>query len=162
MVLQLTDSRSLRTSPRPEALDYELIAQSVWIVGRFFAAYIQWAFLMPRPTLLMLYIGTIVFSVLYMNTSGLTAVIMGFMLLFFEGGILPINFGIALRGTGHHAKTAACLLETAISGAAFFPFARYAAQLAHGEPYSYCVVVAIFSAGTIFPLYLNLFSVAKK
>jgi hypothetical protein len=81
---------------------------------------------------------------------------------FFEGGILPINFGIALRGTGNHAKTVACLLETAIGGAAIFSFARYAAQVARGEPYSYSVVVVVFSAGTIFPLYLNLFSVAKK
>jgi hypothetical protein len=38
---------------------------------------------MPSQTLLMLYIGTIIFSVLCMNTSGLTAVVMGFMLFFF-------------------------------------------------------------------------------
>lgn len=97
-----------------------------------------------------------------MNTTGLTAVIMGLMLLFFEGGMLPIIFGIALRGTGHHVKTAACLLETAISGTVIFPFVKHAAQSAHGEPYSFAVIVAVFSAGTIFPLYLNLFSVAKK
>lgn len=97
-----------------------------------------------------------------MNTTGMTAVMMGVLVLFFEGGMLPIIFGIALRGTGHHVKTATCLLETAISGAAFFPSAKYAAVLAHAEPYSFCVVVAVFSAGSIFPIYLNLFSVTKK
>lgn len=65
----------------------------------------------------------IVFSVLCMNTTGLTAVMIGLMVLFFEGGMLPIIFVISLRGTGHHVKTATCLLETAISGAAF-PFAN--------------------------------------
>uniref|UniRef100_A0A093VFJ4 L-fucose-proton symporter n=1 Tax=Talaromyces marneffei PM1 TaxID=1077442 RepID=A0A093VFJ4_TALMA len=155
-------SRSVHTSDRPSPLDFVLIAQSVWTVGHFFAAYIQWVFLKPRQTLLILYLGCIVFSALCMRTSGLTAVITGLMLFFLEGGILPIIFGIALRRTGHHIKTAACLLETAFSSAAFFPFARYAAELAHGQSYSYCVIVAVFCAGTIFPLYLNFFSVVKR
>lgn len=53
-----------------------------------------------------------------MNTTGLTAFMMDFMLLIFEGDIQPIIF--ALRRTGRQVKTAGCLLETAISGTGFY------------------------------------------
>lgn len=100
----------------------------------------------------------LVFPVVCMNITGLTAVMMGFMLLIFEVYIQPIISRIAFHRTGRHVKTAGCLLETAMSGPVYlliyFSFEKYAAQSTHGEPYSFAI--AVFSAGTIFRLYFVL------
>ncbi|PWY86248.1 MFS general substrate transporter, partial [Aspergillus heteromorphus CBS 117.55] len=137
------------------------VAHTVFAVGRFLAALLQW-FLKPRWILMLSYVGMIVFSVLCMKTTGRPAEAMAQMVYLFESGAFSIIFAIALRGTGRHTKTAAVLLTVAISGGAFFPFAQYAAQLAGGVRHSYCVLVALFGAGAIFPVYLNLVPAAKK
>ncbi|GES62651.1 MFS transporter [Aspergillus terreus] len=144
-----------------EPFDYLTIAHSVFAVGRFLAAFLQW-FLKPRWILLVSYAGMIVFSILCMKTSGASAAAMALMVYLFESGTFSIIFAISLRGMGQHTKTAASLLATAISGGAFFPFAQYAAQLAGGVSFSYSVLVALYCAGAIFPLYLNLVPAAKK
>jgi hypothetical protein len=121
----------------------------------------QW-FLKPRWVLMLSYIGMIVFAVLCMKTTGSTAVAMSLMVYLFESGAFSTIFALSLRGTARHTKTAASLLATAISGGVYFPFAQYAAQLAGGVSYSYSVLVALFCAGAIFPLYLNFVPAAKK
>lgn len=148
-----------RTSLTP--FDFLTIGRSVFAVGRFIAAFMQW-FLKPRWILLVSYIGMIVFSVLCMKTTGSAAIVMAMMVYLFESGAYSIIFAISLRGTAQHTKTAAALLTVAVSGGTFFPFAEYAAYLSHGTPYSYCVLVAVFSAGAIFPLYLNFVPAVKK
>lgn len=97
-----------------------------------------------------------------MKTTGVAAVAMGLMVYLFESGAFSIIFAISLRGAGQHTKTAATLLTMAISGGACFPFAQYAASLAGGMSFSYSVLVAVFCAGAIFPIYLNLVPAAKK
>ncbi|OGM44356.1 MFS transporter [Aspergillus bombycis] len=146
---------------RLSSFDYLTIAHSIFAVGRFLAAFLQW-FLKPRWILLISYIGMIVFSVLCMKTTGIAAVTMALMVYLFESGAFSIIFAISLRGAGQHTKTAATLLTTAISGGACFPFAQYAASLAGGMSFSYSVLVAVFCAGAIFPVYLNLVPAAKK
>lgn len=137
------------------------IGHAVFAVGRFLAAFLQW-FLKPRWILLLSYVGMIVFAILCMKTTGSAAVAMGLMVYLFESGAFSIIFAIALRGTAQHTKTAASLLTMAISGGACFPFAQYAAEVAGGVSFSYSVLVAMFCAGAIFPLYLNLVPAAKK
>ncbi|KAE8145494.1 major facilitator superfamily domain-containing protein [Aspergillus avenaceus] len=146
---------------RLSSFDYLTIAHAIFAVGRFLAAFLQ-LFLKPRWILLLSYIGMIVFSVLCMKTSGIAAVAMALMVYLFESGAFSIIFAISLRGTGQHTKTAASLLTTAISGGSCLPFAQYAAQLAHGTSSSYSVLVALFCAGAIFPIYLNIVPAAKK
>lgn len=141
---------------------FSSIGTAAFIGGRLLAAFVIWLFLKPRWTLLISYVGMIVFSVLRMNTKGMAATAMGAVLWALEGAAFPIIYGIALRGTGRHTKTASAFLAAAISGGLFFPFIKYAVQLSRGEPYSYCVVVAVFCAGAIFPLYLNLLPKARK
>ncbi|KAE8323319.1 major facilitator superfamily domain-containing protein [Aspergillus sergii] len=148
-------------SSRLSSFDYLTIAHSIFAVGRFLAAFLQW-FLKPRWILLISYIGMIVFSILCMKTTGVAAVAMGLMVYLFESGAFSIIFAISLRGAGQHTKTAATLLTTAISGGSCFPFAQYAASLAGGISFSYSVLVAVFCAGAIFPIYLNLVPAAKK
>ncbi|KXG52254.1 Major facilitator superfamily domain, general substrate transporter [Penicillium griseofulvum] len=147
------------SSLRP--FDFLTIGHSIFAVGRFLAAFAQW-FLKPRWILMGSYIGMIVCSVLCMKTSGSAAIVMAMLLYLFESGAFSIIFAISLRGTAQHTKTAAVLMTMAISGGTFFPFAEYAAYLAHGESYSFCVIIALFCAGAIFPIYLNLVPAVKK
>ncbi|KAL4875003.1 major facilitator superfamily domain-containing protein [Aspergillus karnatakaensis] len=141
---------------------YLTIGRSIFALGRFLAAFLQW-FLKPRWILLLAYIGMVVFAALAMQTTGPTLIAMGMMVFLFESGAFSIIFAIALRGTGRHTKTAGTFLTIAISGGAFLPFARYAAQLARDNiSDSYSVLVALFAAGAIFPIYLNLVPAAKK
>ncbi|KAI9932590.1 hypothetical protein MW887_008835 [Aspergillus wentii] len=112
--------------------------------------------------LILAYIGMIVFTIICMKTSSVTAIAMALMIYLFESGAFSIIFAISLRGMGRHTKTAASLQATAVGGGAFLPFAQYAVSLSHGTSYSYAVLVATFSAGAIFPLYLNLVPAAKR
>lgn len=143
------------------SFEFLTIGHSVFAVGRFLAAFAQW-FLKPRWILMVSYIGLIVFSVLCMKTTGSAAVVMAMMVYLFESGVFSINFAISLRGTSRHTKTAAVLLTTAVGSGVIFPFAWYKAYLEKGAPYSFCILVALFAAGAIFPLYLNLVPAVKK
>ncbi|KAJ5673982.1 Major facilitator superfamily domain general substrate transporter [Penicillium macrosclerotiorum] len=141
--------------------EFLTIGHSVFAIGRFLAAFAQW-FLKPRWILMVSYIGMIVFAVLCMKTTGSAAATMAMLVFLFESGAFSIIFAISLRGTARHTKTASVFLTMGISGGVFFPFAEYAAYLTHGQNYSYCVIVALFAAGAIFPLYLNLVPAVKK
>ncbi|RDW59292.1 putative MFS monosaccharide transporter [Aspergillus mulundensis] len=150
------------SSPPLTEFDYLTIGRSIFAVGRFLAAFLQW-FLKPRWILLLSYIGMIVFAALSMHTTGNAAIVSAMMVFLFESGAFSIIFAIALRGTGRHTKTAGTFLTIAISGGAFLPFARYAAQLAtNSTADSYSVLVALFAAGALFPIYLNLVPAAMK
>ncbi|KAL4740356.1 major facilitator superfamily domain-containing protein [Aspergillus similis] len=141
---------------------YLTIGRAIFAIGRFLAAFLQW-FLKPRWILLLSYVGMVVFAALCMHTTGTAAIASAMMVFLFESGAFSIIFAIALRGTGRHTKTAASLLTIAISGGAFLPFARYGAQLATNSTVdSYSVLVALFAAGALFPVYLNLVPAAKK
>lgn len=141
--------------------EFLTIGHTVFAVGRFITAFAQW-FFKPRWILMISYIGMIVFTVLCMKTTGSAAIIMAMFVYLFESGAFSTIFALSLRGTAQHTKTAAALLATAISGGTFFSFAEYAAYLSHGSAYSFCVLVALFAAGAIFPLYLNLVPAVKK
>ncbi|KAL3410789.1 major facilitator superfamily domain-containing protein [Aspergillus fumigatus] len=158
---QSFDSFVVAANPSLGAFEYLTIGHTVFAIGRFLTAFMQW-FLKPRWVLMLSYIGMIVFAVLCMKTTGSTAVAMSLMVYLFESGAFSTIFALSLRGTARHTKTAASLLATAISGGAFFPFAQYAAELSGGVSYSYSVLVALFCAGAIFPLYLNFVPAAKK
>ncbi|KAA8649173.1 hypothetical protein EYZ11_009842 [Aspergillus tanneri] len=143
------------------SFDYLTIGRAVFAVGRFLAALLQ-AFLKPRWILLLAYVGMVITAGLCMTTRGYAAVAMGLLVFLFESGAFSIIFVIGLRGTARHTKTAATLLTTAIGGGSCFPFVQFAAQRADGVASSYSVLVALFAAGAVFPLYLNLVPAARK
>ncbi|GAD99801.1 MFS transporter, putative [Paecilomyces variotii No. 5] len=143
------------------SFEYLTIAHTVFAIGRFLTAFAQW-FLKPRWILLVAYIGMIVFSVLCMNVSGYPGIAMALMVYVFESGAFSIIFAISLRGTAQYTKLAAVIMTAAISGGSVFPFPQFAAYRARGIQYSFCVAVAVFAAGAIFPLYLNLVPAARK
>jgi hypothetical protein len=148
-------------SSQLSSFDYLLIGRTLFAIGRFLAAFTQW-FLKPRWILLVSYIGMIVFAVLCMDAHGTGGVAMGLMLFLFESGAFSIIFAISLRGLGPYTKTGASIMTAAVSGGSIFPFPQQAVANSRGTPYSFCVVVALFAAGAIFPLYLNLVPAARK
>lgn len=87
---------------------------------------------------------------------------MGLLLYLFLGGIFPITFAICVRGMGEHTKTAASIMAMAILGGAPFPIIQNAVATSHGGRYAFCVSVALFSFGAIFPLCLNLVPAMQK
>lgn len=153
----------ISTVPNSSVSPFEFltIGHSVFAIGRFLAA-LALFFLKPRWVLMTLYVGMIVFSVLCLKTTGSAAVAMSMVVYLFESGAFSIIFALSLRGTARHTKTAASMLAAAISGGVYFPFAQHAAYISHGMSYSFCVLVALFSAGSVFPIYLNLVPAAKK
>lgn len=112
--------------------------------------------------LLTLYVGIIVIGIICMHTTGLTAAVMATLEYFFSGGIFPIIFAISVRGTAQHAKTAASLLAAGIGGGAWGPFPQYQAALSHGQPWSYSVMIALWSASALFAIYLNFVPQVRK
>ncbi|KAI9801270.1 MAG: hypothetical protein M1833_002840 [Piccolia ochrophora] len=76
--------------------------------------------------------------------------------------IWPTIFAIALRGLGRHTKTASAFLTAAASGGAVFPAVMKAVADGHGVQYAMCVVVAVYSFGALFPIYLNVLPAAKR
>ena len=139
--------------------DYTLIAETTFAAGRFLFAPLC-LIIPPRILLLLIFVGGIVFSALTMSldlsANGIAAPALVFF--FFEGPVWPIVYAIGLRGMGRGTKTAAALITAAASGGAIFQFVAYAVQQVSHKTvqYSFCVIVALFAFGTIFPLYLNL------
>ncbi|KAI9829119.1 MAG: hypothetical protein M1832_000142 [Thelocarpon impressellum] len=153
---RLTVFRSDTLSP----FNYQAIAHTCFAVGRFLAAFMG-AFMKPRRILGLFYIGAIVSSALAMSLSGTSGISMIILVVFFESAIWPMIFAISLRSLGRHTKTGSALLTAAASGGAIFPVVMNAVANGRGLRYSLCVVLVLFSFGTIFPCYLNTFSAAK-
>ena len=85
------------------------------------------------------------------------------MIYLFESELFSTVFAISLRGAGRHTKAAGTILTIAVGpGAMAFPFVQYAVAESKLVRYSYCVLVALFAAGAVFPLYLNLVPAARK
>ncbi|CRG85501.1 Glucose/galactose transporter [Talaromyces islandicus] len=143
--------------------DYTLIGRSLFAVGRFLTALAQW-YLKPRWILLALYLGLIVLSVLCVKLTGFSTVVLALLVFLFESGVFSTTFAISLRGMGAHTKTAAAIMATAIGAGSFTPFVQRAAAFGtgHNTPYSLVVIVALFSAGALYPIYLNLVPAAQK
>ena len=56
---------------------------------------------------------------------------------------------------GRHTKDASVLLTAAIGGGAVFPPIMFAAFKVHNAQYAFCVIVATFAGGALYPLCLN-------
>lgn len=135
----------------------------MFATGRFLAALAQ-LFLKPRWILLLSYTGMLLFTILSTKFTGAPALTMILLIYLFQSGAYSIIFAIALRGTARHTKTAAVLLTVAVSGGGVFTFAQHAARInmLGGVFDSYCVLVALYAGGAVFPVYLNVWGVVKK
>jgi len=140
------------------ATNYGILAHTTFALGRFIFALLC-LILTPRLLLLISFVGGTIFAALTMSVSTNANGVAGPALIFFffEGPVWPLIFAIGLRGLGRKTKQGASYLTAAASGGAIFPFVMLAVQrLNHRTTqYSFCVVVALFAFGLLYPLYLN-------
>lgn len=150
---------------RPNILssfDYTTVGHTVFAVGRFLSALLNYIF-KPRWILLFLYGGLIITCTLQMVLGGDAGVAISQLIFFFESGVFSIVFAISMRGMGAHTKTASALMTAAISGGALFSPIQTVVATAHGSlQYSFCVPLAAFAFGTIFAIYLNVVPAARN
>ena len=148
-----------------DPVNYEAIGQTLFAASRFLSAFLGY-FIAPRIQLAFWFLASLVFSALSMNFSGLTAGALVLTVLFCEGPLFALIFAMPLRGLGRHTKDSSALITAAISGGAFFPAIMHVVstrpQSPHGVQYSYCVPLAAFAFGSVFPLYANIFFRARQ
>lgn len=145
--------------------NYTLIGHSTFALGRFIFAGLC-LYIRPRLLLLFAISAALLFSALstsltHISANGIAGPAL--MLYCFMGPIFPLIFAMGLRGMGSRTKWAASLLTAGVSGGAGFPFVQYATQKINNATVqrSYGVIVAIFAAAMLYPIYLNLFSAAR-
>ena len=138
-----------------EPFYYQAIGHSLFAIGRFLTAGLNYIFT-PRWVLAFLYTGLIITSALSMGLTGEGAAASSLLLYTFEAGAFSIIYAICLRGMGAHTKTAAAIMTASTGGGAIVPLLQIPAQRGHRSlRYSFCVIVAVFAFGSIFPAYLN-------
>jgi len=142
-------------APHLDSVYFQTIGHTGFAVSRLAAAFFC-VWIKPRYLLALFYAGAIAFAAAAMASKSRTAdPAMLIMALFFEGPLFPLIYAQALRGLGKHTKDAAVLLTAAIGGGAVFPPMLFAAYKARNVQYAYCVVIAAFGTGTLFPIWLN-------
>jgi fucose permease len=146
--------------PSLDTVNHMAIGHTVFAVSRFISAFMNF-WLKPRYILLFFYMGAIAFAAACMNGLGRAPSSLIIMLMLFEGPLFPIIYVQPLRGMGKHTKDAAVLLTAAIGGGSVFPPIMYAATKARNVQFAFCIIVAVYAAGTLFPLYLNIFGPAR-
>ncbi|KAI9697091.1 MAG: hypothetical protein M1836_005053 [Candelina mexicana] len=149
------------SSRRLKPNDYQAIGHTLFAVGRFVAAFANY-FLTPRWILLFYYLGALITSILSMNLVGDPGMAVVLLLFLFESALFSTIYAISLRGQGRHTKTASAYMTAAVSGGAVWPPIMSPVGSVRGIRYSFCVVVALFAFGTIFPVYLSAVPVARK
>lgn len=145
-----------------DPLEITSLALAMRSITLFVAAFLLWKGLKPRWLLLISYITTVIISTICVKTAGTTSVTSAAVIWATEAPVYPIIFAISIRGTGTHTKSAASTLLAANSGASVGAEIRYAAHFSIGERGSYYAIVAFFSAGAIFPIFLNCVPTAKR
>ncbi|GBF61446.1 L-fucose-proton symporter [Trichophyton mentagrophytes] len=139
-----------------QALGFALFA-----VGRFATVALQLV-AKPRVILSILYLGLIGCAIAAVTIHGRLAMIGALGTYFFGSGIYGLTFAIALRGMGHHTKTASAFLTAAVSGGAVFTCVQRAVANSRGVQFSFLVPTILFAVCLIFPIYLNSFAPAKR
>ena len=144
--------------------DYGIISQTTFTVGRFVFAGLC-LIIRPRFLLLIAFMLGTVFAILVMTVyCGPCSVAMTAVFFFFEGPIFPLIFAIGLRGMGKWTKSVGAVFVSSACSGAIFPYVMYI--MVHDNHkhvhYSFCVIVALFAFGTIFPLYLSLLPEAGR
>jgi fucose permease len=147
--------------PSVNPVNHQAVGHTAFAVSRFLAAFID-IWVKPRFSLLIFYLGAIAFCAAAMNTTGSTGAAMLVMVMFFEGPLFPQIFVQGIRGMGKHTKDASALMTAAIGGGAVIPPIMFAALKIHDARYAFCVIVAVYSAGALYPIWLNALPVTRQ
>jgi fucose permease len=147
--------------PSVNPVNHQAVGHTAFAISRFLAAFID-IWVKPRFSLLIFYLGAIAFCAAAMNTTGSTGAAMLVMVMFFEGPLFPQIFVQGIRGMGKHTKDASALMTAAIGGGAVIPPIMFAALKIHDARYAFCVIVAVYSAGALYPIWLNALPVTRQ
>jgi fucose permease len=148
------------------AFNYGIIANASTAGGRLvFAA--TCVFLPPRLVLLMSFLGALLFSILVLSVTDVDPDKIGALIValyFFEGPIWPLVFATGLKRMGRGTKTAAVVLTSAASGAAFLPWFSFLIihHAGRSAQYAYCLLIAFVGLGTLYPIYLCVVPAARE
>jgi fucose permease len=144
--------------------NYYLVGHTGFAIGRFLFAPLC-LYIPPRILLIVTFVGGLVFSILivclHLNGNQISGPVTVFM--FFEGPAWPIIYAISLRGLGRKTKQGAAYITAAASGGAVVPFVMWAVQRVDHKSvhYSNVVIIALYSFGMLFPIYLNFVPMAR-
>jgi fucose permease len=147
--------------PSVDYVSHQAIGHTAFAFSRFLAAFIE-IWIKPRFSLLFFYLGAIVFCIAAMNSTGSAGAAMLVMIMFFEGPLFPQIFAQGIRGMGKHTKDASVLITSAIGGGAVFPPMMFAALKIHNARYAFCVIIAAYAAGALYPIWLNALPVTRQ
>ncbi|KAF2266696.1 MFS general substrate transporter [Lojkania enalia] len=150
-----------RVMPSLDAVGHASVGHTAFMTARFVAAFCN-IWIKPRYLLLLFFTGAIAFAAACMSGYGVTPSVLIIFVMFFEGPIFSLVFAQALRGMGRHTKEASVLLTAAIGGGAVFPPIIFGAMQIRNIQYAFCVAVAAFAGGMIFPIWLNLHPAARQ
>jgi fucose permease len=150
-----------RVLPSTDYIAHQAYGHTAFAVSRFLSAAAD-IWVKPRFSLLFSYLGAIAFAAAAMHSTGSAGAAMIIMVMFFEGPLFPQIFAQGIRGMGKHTKDASVVLTAAIGGGAVFPPIMFAALKIHNPQYAYCVIVAAYAAGTLYPIYLNAFPTSRN
>jgi hypothetical protein len=115
----------------------------------------------------MSFLGALLFSILVLSVTDVDPDKIGALtiaLYFFEGPIWPLVFATGLKRMGRGTKTAAVVLTSAASGAAFLPWFSFLIIHHDGRSaqYAYCLLIAFVGLGTLYPIYLSVVPAARE
>ncbi|KAF1849826.1 MFS monosaccharide transporter-like protein [Cucurbitaria berberidis CBS 394.84] len=150
-----------RIRPSTDHVAQQAYGHTAFAVSRFLAAAID-IWVKPRFSLLFFYLGAVAFSAAAMKATGSAGTAIIIMVMFFQGPLFPQIFTQGIRGMGKHTKDASVLLTAAIGGGAVFPPIMFAALKIHNAQYAFCVIVAAYAAGSLYPIGLNAVPALKK
>lgn len=143
-----------RWAPTLDIVGFQAIEHTGFAVSRLLAA-VACIWIKPRFILAFFFAGAIASAAAAMSPRIGTGAAVVVMVKFFEGPLFPLIYAQALRSLGKHTKDAAVLLTAAIGGGAVWPPIMYAIYRAHSVQYAYCIVVAAYALGSLFPIWLN-------
>lgn len=143
-----------RVAPNTDIVAHQAYGHTAFAVSRFLAALLD-IWIRPRFSLMFFYLGAIAFAAAAMKVTGSAGATIIVMIMFFEGPLFPQIFAQGIRGMGKHTKDASVLLTAAIGGGAVFPPIMFAALKIHNAQYAFCVILAAYAAGSLYPMWLN-------
>ena len=144
-----------------DTLDFQTLERTSFALGRFLGAFLNYL-IKPRWLLVACFVASIILCGVQMSVDGGSGLAVNNLIQFFQGSIFPIIYAMCMRGMGDQTFNAAGFMTAAISSGGVVPPIMWAVTNARGVKYSYCVPLAIFVFGSIFPIYLNLMPAAKK
>jgi fucose permease len=147
--------------PSLDYVSHQAIGHTAFAISRFLAALMN-IWIKPRFVLLFFYLGAVALAAAAMKSTGDAGAAILPLIMFMEGPLFPQVFAQGIRGMGRHTKDASVLLTAAIGGGGVFPPIMFAALKIHNAQYAFCVIVAIYAAGSLYPIWLNCLSATRK